>query len=73
MHSWVVRAGVKTGMLGLPSRETFLTSIGESEESAIQHADGFTVAADAIVAAIDNLYMGVEMPRSDFNVKALWS
>lgn len=44
-----------------------------AEESAIKHADGFTAAADALVAAIEKLYAGIEMPRSDFSVKALWS
>ena len=73
MHAWVVRAGIKTGMMGLPSREGFMKSIGETEESAVEHADAFTAAADAIVAAIERLYLGVEMPRSDFSVKALWS
>jgi hypothetical protein len=72
LHSWVVRTGVKTGMLGLPSREHFFQSIGETDASAAEHARGFTVAADALVAAIEKLYKGVEMPRSDFTVKALW-
>jgi hypothetical protein len=30
LHAWVVRAGIKTGMLALPTRETFLASIGET-------------------------------------------
>lgn len=30
LHAWVVRTGIKAGMLGLPSREHFLTSIGEN-------------------------------------------
>ena len=73
LHTWVVRAGIKTGMLGLPTRESFFASIGETDETARTHADGFTAAADAIVAAVEKLYEGVEMPRSDFNVKSLWS
>jgi len=72
LHTWVVRTGIKAGMLGLPSREHFLKSIGETEESAIEHAEGFTAAADALVSAIENLYQGVEMPKSDFTVKSLW-
>lgn len=43
-----------------------------AEESARSHGDGFTAAADAIVAAIQSLYDGVQMPRSDFTVSALW-
>ena len=73
MHTWVVRTGIKTGMLGLPSRENFVASIGETEDTARAHADGFTAAADAIVAAVNTLYVGIEMPRSDFTVKSLWS
>lgn len=30
IHAWVVRAGIKTGMMALPTREQFLTSIGET-------------------------------------------
>ena len=73
IHTWVVRAGIKTGMLGLPSRETFFASIGETDDTARGHADGFTTAADGIVAAIEKLYEGVDIPRSDFTVKSLWS
>lgn len=32
IHTWVVRAGIKTGMLGLPTREQFFKSIGETGE-----------------------------------------
>lgn len=30
IHAWVVRAGIKTGMMALPTREAFLASIGET-------------------------------------------
>lgn len=30
LHSWLVRTGIKAGMLGLPTREHFLQSIGET-------------------------------------------
>lgn len=30
IHAWVVRAGIKTGMMALPSRDHFLASIGET-------------------------------------------
>lgn len=32
LHAWVVRTGIKAGMLGLPSREAFFKSIGETGE-----------------------------------------
>lgn len=72
IHAWVVRAGIKTGMMALPTREQFLASIGETEESAMQHYEGFVSAAHALVAMIEKLYAGVEMPRSDFSVSSLW-
>lgn len=72
LHTWMVRTGIKAGMLGLPSREAFFKSIGETQESARGHADGFTSAANAIVAAVESLYDGVEMPGSDFTVSSLW-
>ncbi|KAL4855989.1 Importin beta-like SAD2 [Chlorella vulgaris] len=62
IHAWVVRAGIKTGMMALPTRECFLTSIGETEESALHHAEGFVVAAHKLVGMIEKLYVGVEMP-----------
>jgi hypothetical protein len=72
IHAWVVRAGIKTGMMALPSRDHFLASIGETEESARSHAEGFVDAAHKLVGMIDKLYAGVEMPRSDFSVGSLW-
>jgi subtilase family serine protease len=72
LHAWVVRTGIKAGMIGLPSREHFLKSIGETEESARIHGDGFIEAADAIVESINSLYSGIEMPKSDFSMKSLW-
>lgn len=69
----MVRAGIKTGMVGLPSREDFLRSIGETEESAKQSGKDFIAAADAIVDAIEQLFVGISMPKSDFSVASLWS
>lgn len=73
IHAWVVRTGIKTGMMALPSREQFLASIGETEESARSHADGFVTAARRLVGTVEALYAGVDMPRSDFSMSALWS
>ncbi|KAL4433930.1 hypothetical protein ABPG75_000371 [Micractinium tetrahymenae] len=72
IHAWVVRAGIKTGMMALPTREHFLASIGETEESARQHAEGFVDAAHKLVGLVEKLYEGVEMPRSDFSMSSLW-
>lgn len=72
LHNWVVRTGIKAGMIGLPSREHFLDSIGESEESAREHGQAFVVAAEKLVGHISSLYDGVDMPRSDFTMNSLW-
>jgi hypothetical protein len=63
-HTFVVRAGVKAGLLALPSREHFLHSIGETEESAKQNAVAFCKVAEKVIQQINNLYDG-KMPQSD--------
>lgn len=73
MHTWVVRAGIKAGMIALPSREDFLLSIGETEQSARQHVDPFVRAAEHIQRVAEVLYQGVTMPRSDFSFPGWWS
>ena len=72
LHNWVVRTGIKAGMIGLPSREHFLESIGETEESAREHGQAFVVAAEKLLGHINSLYDGVTMPRSDFTMNSLW-
>jgi hypothetical protein len=44
-----------------------------ADESAREHAVHFIAAADDIVASIQKLFEGVEMPRSDFSVGSLWT
>lgn len=44
-----------------------------AEDSARQHAEGFVDAAHKLVALIEKLYAGVEMPRSDFSMSSLFS
>lgn len=63
-HTFVVRAGVKAGMLALPSRESFLRSIGETEESARRNAEAFCKLAEQVIQQIGRLYDG-KMPQSD--------
>jgi hypothetical protein len=67
-----VRAGIKAGMLALPSREHFLAAIGETDASARANGEAFVAAADAVSASVSRLYAGVDVPKSDFTVKALW-
>ncbi|KAL6785915.1 hypothetical protein ACKKBG_A00680 [Auxenochlorella protothecoides x Auxenochlorella symbiontica] len=66
MHTWVVRAGIKTGMMALPTREDFLRALGETESSALTHMQAFVQATERVVQEIARLYQGVTMPRSDF-------
>ncbi len=68
LHAWLVRTGIKAGMIGLPSREHFLQSIGETEDTAKEHGEGFIEAADTLCMAISSLYAGVKMPVSDFKI-----
>jgi len=68
LHSWIVRTGIKAGMLGLPSREQFIASIGETEDSAKGQGEEFIQAADTLCFAIERLYVGVDMPASDFKM-----
>jgi hypothetical protein len=51
-------------MLALPSRESFLKSIGETEESAKANAAAFCRLAEQVIAQIGKLYDG-KMPQSD--------
>lgn len=68
LHAWLVRTGIKAGMIGLPSREHFLQSIGETEDTAKEHGEGFIEAADTLCMAISSLYVDVKMPVSDFKI-----
>jgi hypothetical protein len=50
IHTWVVRAGIKTGMLGLPSTETFFKSIGETRECTLGRVFAFAAFSRCVVA-----------------------
>lgn len=43
-----------------------------AEESAKSHGEGFIAAADELVKAIDALFVGVSMPKSDFSLNSLF-
>lgn len=51
IHAWVVRAGIKTGMMALPSRDTFLASIGETGALGVRVAAGTHNCAGVRVVA----------------------
>jgi hypothetical protein len=64
IHPYVVRTAVWAGMYVLPSRQVFMTSIGETEESALEPSTTFTTGSPAVEAAILALY-DEPMPASD--------
>lgn len=72
IHVWVVRTGIKAGMLGLPTRDHFFTSLGETDVSARAHSDGFHEAVEKLVESVSSLYEGVDIPRSG-TLSSLWS
>mmetsp|Transcript_19432 Transcript_19432/g.49908 ORF Transcript_19432/g.49908 Transcript_19432/m.49908 type:complete len:232 (+) Transcript_19432:157-852(+) len=58
IHNWAVQAAVQASLLTCPTREYFLHSIGETDESAAELAQRFAKVADPVVAAVDALFGG---------------
>lgn len=65
MHGYMVRMAIKTSMYMLPSRDQFLGSIHETEDSAKSQAADFSPNVDALVQRVLALYQGTSMPMSD--------
>lgn len=65
IHNFFVRAAVKTSMYTLPTREGFLSSIGETEESAKIHSAKFIPASTQVIRKAEALFGGTSMPKSD--------
>ncbi|GLC37363.1 hypothetical protein PLESTB_001595300 [Pleodorina starrii] len=66
IHTYMVRTAVWAGLVTMPSRETFMRSIGETEESARAHVPAVVAAAGEVVARLETLYgNGLRMPASD--------
>lgn len=61
----VIKGVVRAGMLTLPSRETFLTACGETEITARPHAAAAVEGAARLLAEIEHLLNGIQMPTSD--------
>jgi hypothetical protein len=51
-------------MLALPSRETFMALIGETEDSAARHAQEVVAACESVHACVMALFEGIDMPGS---------
>lgn len=64
IHPYSVRTAVWAGMYMLPTRQTFLASIGETEQSAKAPAEEFSKGAEDLEKVVLGLY-DAEMPASD--------
>ena len=64
IHPYIVQTAVWAGMYALPTRESFLASIKETEESAKASAGQFVRGAPTVEGIILSMYDGA-MPASD--------
>eukprot|EP00878_Enallax_costatus_P001071 GHUV01001208.1.p1 GENE.GHUV01001208.1~~GHUV01001208.1.p1 ORF type:complete len:223 (+),score=32.11 GHUV01001208.1:201-869(+) len=64
-HTGIVKGVVRAGLLTLPSKEHFINSIGESEETAAVRAREVIAACQAVHASVIRLFDGIEMPASN--------
>ncbi|KAF6264559.1 hypothetical protein COO60DRAFT_1698177 [Scenedesmus sp. NREL 46B-D3] len=55
---------VRAGMLTLPSKEHFIASIGESEETAAERARDVVAACEEVHSSVSRLFDGIAMPAS---------
>jgi hypothetical protein len=65
IHTYLLQTAVWTGLVTVPMRQTFLTSIGEDEASARQHVPEVVAAAEAVVGRLEALFADTAMPISD--------
>ncbi|EFJ48912.1 hypothetical protein VOLCADRAFT_90666 [Volvox carteri f. nagariensis] len=67
IHTYMVRTAVWAGLVTMPTRETFMRSIGETEESARAHVPEVITTAADVVTRLEVLYGtgGIKMPASD--------
>ncbi|GLI59613.1 hypothetical protein VaNZ11_001545 [Volvox africanus] len=66
IHTYMVRTAVWAGLVTMPTRETFMRSIGETEESARAHVPEVIATSGQVVARLEALYgTAIKMPASD--------
>lgn len=65
IHPFLVRMGVKASIYMLPSRETFMKSIGETEESTKKQAAELAPVAKKLVQKVESLFTGINMPKAE--------
>lgn len=64
-HTGIIRGVVRAGMYTLPSRQHFLETIGETEETAKDRAHEVTAACTTVVTEVQRLFADIKMPVSD--------
>eukprot|EP00193_Tetraselmis_chui_P004678 CAMPEP_0177766912 /NCGR_PEP_ID=MMETSP0491_2-20121128/8780_1 /TAXON_ID=63592 /ORGANISM="Tetraselmis chuii, Strain PLY429" /LENGTH=222 /DNA_ID=CAMNT_0019283363 /DNA_START=92 /DNA_END=758 /DNA_ORIENTATION=+ len=67
IHNWAVQAAVQASLLTCPSRQYFLQSINETDQSAAELALRFAKVADPVVAAVDALFAD-DIPPPSTNI-----
>ncbi|KAK9836698.1 hypothetical protein WJX74_006361 [Apatococcus lobatus] len=65
IHPFLVRMGVKASIYMLPTRETFMKSIGETEESTKKQAAELAPVAKKLVVKVESLFTGISMPKAE--------
>lgn len=67
IHTMIVRTAIRAGLWALPSRDAFISSIGETEETAKPHATVFIENSRQIAKNIAAFYQET-MPASTFSM-----
>ena len=66
IHTYMVRTAVWAGLVTMPTRETFMRGIGETEETARAHVPEVVANATVVVERLEALYgTAIKMPASD--------
>ncbi|KAK9866609.1 hypothetical protein WJX84_000733 [Apatococcus fuscideae] len=65
IHPFLVRTGVKASIYMLPTRESFMQSIGETDESTKAQAAELAPVAKKLVMKVESLFTGINMPKSE--------
>lgn len=64
-HTYLIKTVVRGGLLTLPSREHFLSALGETEDSARPRCEEVAQSCSAVVVSVSRLLSGIDFPVSD--------
>jgi hypothetical protein len=64
-HTGLIRGVVRAGMLTLPSREHFLSLIGETEDTVRPRCEEVVASCSTVVVVVSQLLAGISFPVSD--------